>query len=221
MRLKKYHINLYKRFGLFEKGSWLEKPEDIILSLAENLKSKKNVKVLNLGSGVGRNSIPIAKIIGKNNGEVVCVDYLRIADQKLRKNAKEHQVQKYIKSYVCDVREFEIEKENFDLIIAHSILEHLKNRRVLEKVIKNIILGTKENGYNYICLTTELEEIEIPKMRKIKPKIEIPLTFENGKILLKKLYNKWKILKLKRFLTKKLSMKEAGMLFENVNTFFS
>lgn len=197
METKRYHVNLYKKAKLFKKGSWLEKPEKTVINLAKKFKHAKNVNVLDLGSGVGRHSIPIAKLIGKNNGKVLCVDYLKIADEKLRKNAKKYHVEKYIKSYVSDVSKFHIKENNFDFIIAHSVLEHLHNQKSIENTIKNMVLGTKKGGYNYIFLTTNLEEIEISTKNKLKPQIETYLTTENAKELIKKLYKKWKILTLK------------------------
>jgi ubiquinone/menaquinone biosynthesis C-methylase UbiE len=194
---KKYHIDLYKRANLFEKGSWLEKPERPVITLAKKFSRIKNVKVLDLGSGVGRHAIPIAKIIGKNNGKVICVDYLRIADRKLRENAKKYGVEKYIDSYISDVAKFPIRKNNFDLIIAHSVLEHLYNKNTMEYVIKEMIIGTKKGGYNYIFLTTELEEIEISTKNKLKPQIEIYLTTKEAEKLLKKLYKRWQIISFK------------------------
>jgi cyclopropane fatty-acyl-phospholipid synthase-like methyltransferase len=193
---KRYHLDLYKKMKLFEKGSWLEDPEEAVIELAKKL--EKDSKVLDLGSGVGRNSIPIAKIIGKN-GKVVCVDYLRIAIKKLRENSRRYGVEKNIEAHLSDIKDFRIRKDDFDFIITHSVLEHLNSKKSFESFIRRMIAGTKEEGYNYICSITGLQETDVETKKKMKPMIEIRLETEETKRLFRKLYRDWKIISLKSY----------------------
>jgi len=71
---KKYHDYCYDNYTLFEAGSWLHKPVKTVIDLLPMLEGKEEVKVLDLGCGVGRNSIPIAEKMKKSGGKVVCVD---------------------------------------------------------------------------------------------------------------------------------------------------
>lgn len=70
---KKYHDYCYDKYKLFEEGSWLHKPVKTVTDLLHLFDGKENVKVLDLGCGVGRNSIPKAEVIKSKNGKVVCV----------------------------------------------------------------------------------------------------------------------------------------------------
>ena len=93
---KKYHDLCYEQYKLFEAGSWLFKPVKTVMDLMNHFDGQNNLQVLDLGSGVGRNSIPIAK--NKNtSGTVTCVDLLNSALTKLQIYSKEHDVFEVIK----------------------------------------------------------------------------------------------------------------------------
>lgn len=53
--------NYHEQYKLFEAGSWLFKPVKTVMDLMNHFDGQNNLQVLDLGSGVGRNSIPIAK----------------------------------------------------------------------------------------------------------------------------------------------------------------
>ncbi|MED4129164.1 hypothetical protein [Shouchella miscanthi] len=59
MNERAYHEGVYERHKLFEKGSWLYKPLSTVENLLPHFKDKDNVRVLDLGCVVGRNSIPV------------------------------------------------------------------------------------------------------------------------------------------------------------------
>lgn len=93
---KKYHDLCYEQYKLFEAGSWLFKPVKTVMDLMNHFDGQNNLQVLDLGSGVGRNSIPIAK--NKNtSGTVTCIDLLNSALTKLQIYSKEHDVFEAIK----------------------------------------------------------------------------------------------------------------------------
>ena len=83
MEEKKYHDFCYENFSLFESGSWLHKPVKTVIELLEDYKDQEYLSVLDLGSGVGRNSIPIAESMKNRWGKVICVDVLESAIDKL------------------------------------------------------------------------------------------------------------------------------------------
>lgn len=80
----KYHDFCYENYKLFEEGSWLYKPVKTVMDLLPIFKNHEKIRVLDLGSGVGRNSIPIAQEIKNKNGKVVCIDLLDSALDKLK-----------------------------------------------------------------------------------------------------------------------------------------
>ena len=55
------HTEAYTNNVLFSTGSWLSKPVKTVLDLFPYFQKYQELRVLDLGSGVGRNAIPIAK----------------------------------------------------------------------------------------------------------------------------------------------------------------
>lgn len=80
---KKYHDYCYDTYDLFEPDSWLHKPVTTVINLINQYKDHEYISILDLGAGVGRNSIPIAESFKSGNGKVVCVDLLESAIEKL------------------------------------------------------------------------------------------------------------------------------------------
>ncbi|WP_369810001.1 class I SAM-dependent methyltransferase [Gracilibacillus caseinilyticus] len=97
------------------------------------LKDQGYVRVLDLGCGVGRNSIPIAQRL--NKGTVVCVDLLPSAIEKLEYYSHKFEVEEFIESVRSDIGNYTINENEFDLIIAVSSLEHLVSEDILEEVL--------------------------------------------------------------------------------------
>lgn len=66
---KAYHDHCYDNYQLFEQGSWLYKPVRTILETFTTLHETEEINILDLGCGVGRNSIPLAKALGDRDGK--------------------------------------------------------------------------------------------------------------------------------------------------------
>lgn len=71
LKEKKYHDYCYENYSLFEKGSWLYKPVQTVIDLLPMFSGQSPVKVLDLGAGVGRNSIPIVERVKDHGGHAV------------------------------------------------------------------------------------------------------------------------------------------------------
>lgn len=195
-----YHKELYERDKLFEPGSWMEKPDSYLLNLVKRyFENRSGVKVLDLGSGVGRNAIPIAKIVGPSGGSVVCVDFLEIAIKKLQEIAKKHRVDKYIEAHVLDVENFQIDEEAYNLIVAISVLEHgSTDEKHFHESLKRIMSGTKKSGINYLAISTDLKETDEQSGEILPITIAIDLTYEEAEKLLKNYYKDWNMLDIRR-----------------------
>jgi 2-polyprenyl-3-methyl-5-hydroxy-6-metoxy-1,4-benzoquinol methylase len=210
---KKYHDYCYENYKLFEEGSWLYKPVKTVMELLPLFNDKENIKVLDLGSGVGRNSIPIAQRIKKKNGRVVCVDLLDSALEKLKLYSEEHEVQKVIQTQKADIGHFEIKRDEYDLIVAVSTLEHVESEEVLEKVLRRMALGTKKNGINCIIVNSEVEEIDLESKQKLDVMMEINCKTEDMINRLDKIYAGWDVLnKLVKPLEYKIVRDEKDVL---------
>ncbi|WP_088034979.1 class I SAM-dependent methyltransferase [Evansella clarkii] len=192
---KKYHDFCYENYKLFEEGSWLYKPVKTVIDLLPLLEGKTNPKVLDLGSGVGRNSIPIAQVIKNKNGKVVCVDLLDSALDKLKLYSEEYEIEGVIETIKADIGHYEIAKNGYDLIVAVSTLEHVESEDVFENVIRKMASGTKDEGINCIIVNSEVEEIDIGTNENIDAMMEVNIKTEDMLNKLRHVYDGWEIVK--------------------------
>ena len=86
-----YHEQYYGKHKLFESGSWLETADAKIAELGPRLLTTPACRVLDLGAGVGRNAIPLAKALPAD-AQVTCIELLGSAASLLRQYADHHGV---------------------------------------------------------------------------------------------------------------------------------
>lgn len=190
-----YHRNLYLTKELFKPGSWLAKPETRIIGLVDKyLTGRPRVTVLDLGSGVGRNAIPVARKIRALGGKVICVDILDTAISKLDAYARKYHVASAVTGYCQPVEDFRIEPGGYDFIFSHSVLNQLGTRKILRRVIVDIMTGTKKGGINYLSLVCDLEKTDAATGEKLPQDVEVPLTLEEASKLLHDLYGNWQMI---------------------------
>lgn len=190
---KKYHDSCYDTCHLFEPGSWLHKPVKTVLEVLEQFKDYPYFKVLDLGSGIGRNSISIAETMKHRDGKVVCVDLLESAIDKLLTYSKQYGVDPYIEGRLSDIDHFAIEPSEYDLIVAVSSLEHVSSDQALEHKISEMAAGTKPNGVNCIIIGSNVREVEVRTNRELNPMFEVNITTESMLNLLDTAYKGWEI----------------------------
>ncbi|MGY3717371.1 class I SAM-dependent methyltransferase [Sutcliffiella cohnii] len=191
---KEYHDFCYNNYKLFEEGSWLHRPVKTVMDLLPLFNTKENMRVLDLGSGVGRNSIPIAQEIKNKNGKVVCVDLLDSALEKLMQYSRKYKVDEVMETIKADIGQYEIKKNEYDFIVAVSTLEHVESEDVFDKVIRQMTLGTKKGGINCIIVNSEIEEIDIELNENLDVMMEINLKTEDMLKKLNEIYEGWGVL---------------------------
>jgi cyclopropane fatty-acyl-phospholipid synthase-like methyltransferase len=190
-----YHSNFYQNNELFASGTWMAKPMPMVMDMLERLLTHKTeLRVLDLGCGVGRHTIPIAQRLGQTNSEVIGVDLLDEAVDGLRKYAKEYQVDHIVKAEKADVEHYDIEPDHFDYIAACSCLEHVSNKQALVEAIERLQAGTRTGGIHCITMSTSVEEKEINTGRELEPLIELNLPTAEAIAFLEKAYTDWNIL---------------------------
>ncbi|KOY13390.1 class I SAM-dependent methyltransferase [Paenibacillus xylanivorans] len=190
-----YHSNFYQNNELFASGTWMARPMPMVMDMLERLLTHKTeLRVLDLGCGVGRHTIPIAQRLGQTNSEVIGVDLLDEAVDGLRKYAKEYQVDHIVQVEKADVEHYAIEPDHFDYIAACSCLEHVSNKEALVEVIERLQAGARIGGIHCITMSTSVEEKEVNTGREIKPLIELNLPTADAIALLEKAYADWNIL---------------------------
>lgn len=191
---KKYHDRLYENHKLFEEGTWLYKPVKTVISLLDYFKDRSYLNALDLGCGVGRNSIPIAKALKNNNGKVICVDLLDSALEKLIEYSQKHEVASVIETKKIDIEDFIIHQEEYDFIVAVSVLEHLSSKSALERKLTQMVRGTKDNGINCIVSNTNINEVSLKTNTPVQPMFEINVSSFEMLVLLDHIYQGWEII---------------------------
>lgn len=190
-----YHSNFYQNNELFASGTWMARPMPMVMDMLERLLTHKTeLRVLDLGCGVGRHTIPIAQRLGQTNSEVIGVDLLDEAVDGLRKYAKEYQVDHIVQVEKADVEHYAVKPDHFDYIAACSCLEHVSNKQALVEAIERLQVGTRTGGIHCITMSTSVEEKEINTGREIEPLIELNLPTAEAIALLEKAYTDWNIL---------------------------
>ncbi|WP_240762832.1 class I SAM-dependent methyltransferase [Paenibacillus thalictri] len=190
---KAYHEACYERHGLFETGSWLHKPVKTVMDELSCLDPVRPLYVLDLGCGVGRNSIPIAQKLRDQDVTVDCVDVLESALNKLRSYSEQFGVAGCINTYPSDIGDYVITEGKYDFIVAVSALEHLESMPKLKQVLDKMHQGTKPGGINCIVMNTDIQEIDLDSGEELAPQIELILTLDEAEMLLSNVFADWSI----------------------------
>lgn len=188
---KTYHTNYYATHNLFEKGSWLEQCEPEILNIVKtNFCDGRNIHILDLGCGVGKNAIPIAQTL-QQHGEITCVDILSAAISSLEKNAQQYGVSTYVHGISSPIETFQIIENLYDLILANSVLMFLENKKKVADVLQNMKNGSKLHGIHYISLSCDVTELNIQTQKVVPTTTELPFRLEPTILWLKSIYSGW------------------------------
>ncbi len=190
---KLYHDRCYTTQTLFEPGSWLHKPVASVMQAFSLLPKDQPLHVLDLGAGVGRNSIPIAQKMKDSGGTVVCVDLLDSALEQLVAYSKQYDVDALICAQKADVGQYSIATNQFDFIMAVSTLEHVESEDVLTQLIDRMASGTKIGGINALIINTEVEEIELQTKEKRDAFIEVNMGTSEMTNMLSAHYDGWEL----------------------------
>jgi 2-polyprenyl-3-methyl-5-hydroxy-6-metoxy-1,4-benzoquinol methylase len=191
---KEYHEQCYTENELFQVGSWLHKPVPFVLEVIREIPRSASLRALDLGCGVGRHSIPLAKKIGKK-GNVVCVDLLPVALEKLMEYGKMYGVEERLTCIQAEIDDMKIEKGTYDYIVAISSLEHVRSEHLLRDVLERMKTGTRENGIHYLVVNSSLEETDVATGKQLDPLIEVNIETEIMLALLDERYTGWTSIK--------------------------
>ncbi|MBR1972466.1 MAG: class I SAM-dependent methyltransferase [Oscillospiraceae bacterium] len=192
---RKSHIAVYSSHRLYSPGSWLSKPVSTVLNLIPLFSDYKEIHVLDLGCGVGRNSIAVAKAFASISCQIDCVDILDTAIQMLAEYAKIHHVEEWIRGIVSSIEGFPIEKEHYDLILAVSALEHVDSLGSFLDILGQIRDGLRTGGVACLIINTDVVERRKSDGKLFPPQFEIVLQGEKLVRILGRYFNGCEILK--------------------------
>ena len=186
------HTAAYESLTLYAPGSWLSKPVRALEALLPLYAEREGLRVLDLGSGVGRNAIACARAL--KNAQAVCVDILPMAIEKLMENAKTFGVSEQIRGISAPVDGFPIEPEGFDIILAGSVLEHLDSRASTMRTLEAIFRGIRPSGAVMIVMNTGVKEWDVRTGETLDPQFEVNLPPEEVRGLFVDTFRGWEVL---------------------------
>ena len=184
------HVEAYSAHSLYAPGSWLAKPVKTVLELIPRLRGGEAFRALDLGCGVGRNAIPVAKELG---GRVDCVDILPFAIEKLLGNGRNYGVSGSIRGIVSGIEEFAIEKQTYDLILAVSALEHTDSEASFLRKLAQIRDGIREGGAVCLIVNSGVWERDKTTGRALPPQFEVNLPTAELMDLLESCFAGWRV----------------------------
>lgn len=190
------HTAAYENLTLYAPGSWLSKPVPALGSLLPLFAGREGLRVLDLGSGVGRNAIACAQALP--GARVECVDILPVAIEKLRENARTYGVSERIEGILAPVDDFGIERERYDLILAASVLEHLDSREGVVRKLMQISKGIRPGGGVLIVMNTGVREWDTATGEPLDAQFEVNLPPEEVRQLFDQVFDGWQVLWDKR-----------------------
>ena len=189
------HTQAYTSHSLFSPGSWLAKPVKTVLELLPLFEGYTQFAALDLGSGVGRNCIPVAQYFGGIPCRVDCVDILELAITKLNENAQQYGVANSIRGIVSSIDDYEIDADSYDFIMAISALEHIASSSAFEKKLTEIRDGLRHGGIACMIVNSGVIEHDKATGQELPPQFEVNLPTSQMQDLLEKTFAGWQVIK--------------------------
>lgn len=189
---KRSHTKIYTDENLYSSDSWLRKPINTVREIVPLLADRDSIRVLDLGCGVGRNSIFLAQEL---NCSVYCVDILDIAIDKLMDNAREYGVANNINGVVDTIERYAISKDSYDLILAVSALEHVENEDSFKDKLIEIRDGIKDKGIVCLIVNSEVHEKDQATGEVLEPQFEVNIPTSKMRGYISDAFRGWTALK--------------------------
>ncbi|MGV2928465.1 class I SAM-dependent methyltransferase [Macrococcus capreoli] len=188
-----YHNTFYKSAKLYQPGSWISKPVANVMEAFELLENSKPLKVLDLGSGVGRNAISIAQ--KSMDGTVIdCIELLPSAIEILNDNAKDYGVQDKINGIVSSIEDYNI-VNSYDFIIGVSTLEHVNDEKAFELVLTDIRDHLAINGVACLIINSEVQEKDTESRELLVPQFEVNMPTNDMQKLVHNIFRDYEFVK--------------------------
>lgn len=192
---KQSHIEMYSNEELYQSESWLKKPIKTIKDLLPLFKDYKELKALDLGCGVGRNSMAIARGYQDIDCVVECVDILDLAIEKLYLNAGEYGVASNIRGIVMPIEDYVILENSYDFIVAVSALEHVETEAAFKKKLAEIRDGIREKGIVCLVINSNVRENDKATGAPMQAQFEVNLSTADLQKILNQTFAGFTVLK--------------------------
>lgn len=153
------------------------------------------LRVLDLGCGVGRNCISIANQFSCIPCRIDCVDILDIAVEKLTENAEKFHVGSSVRGVVSSIEDYPIQENTYDLILAISALEHVASESSFVSKLNEIKAGIRDSGIVCLVINSDVEERVKETGESIPAQFEVNLSTNKLRRILMDAFDDWQILK--------------------------
>jgi len=204
------HLKIYSEHALFASGSWLEHPVKSVMDLLSYFQGYHSLRVLDLGCGVGRNSIPIAKAFSHIPCMIDCVDIMPYAIKKLKENALVYGVEHSVCGFVSSIEEYKILPDTYDFAIAVSALEHICSRDALVLKLQELCQGIRRGGVVCMIISTDITEQDCQSGSVLQPGFEINLSADGLDEIIKTVFCDFDFLKQTRVQQQYVIPRENG-----------
>jgi ubiquinone/menaquinone biosynthesis C-methylase UbiE len=221
---RKYHEAYYSGHRLFEKGSWLaQADQDLMADLETILEArdkKREVTILDLGCGVGRNAIAMALLLKEKDvkqARIICLDLLAQSIDLLKKYAHEYGVSHLIKAEVKSIDYLNLPTQAYDLALAISCLEHCANKESIAHTLASLCKSLKVCGFLKIEMTTDRQVQDRESGEPVVTYVETALSSKEVEKLLNENLQSLKTQTLKHFPYKEELIKEGRKILWQSN----
>ncbi len=142
----RYHEDLYASTPLGAADSWLVEPDRLVLKSIDLSSGMDPILAFDLGAGVGRHTIPMARGLAAGS-RVVAVDVIPSAIRHLEANCNAAGVSDAVTPIVRDLEEF-----TFDagmaagLIVGFSAVEHVSGTVAMRALLCRCAAATAPGG---------------------------------------------------------------------------
>ena len=192
---KRSHTEIYTNEKLYQSDSWLQRPIKTVQELLPFFDEHTELRALDLGCGVGRNSIYIAQQFKAMVCSVDCVDLLEIAIEKLLENAAERGVSSQINGITQSIEAYKIQRNAYDLIMAISALEHIDSEVSFRKKLAEIRDGIREKGLVCLVINSNVTETSLATNKPLEAQFEVNLPTETIQAFLAEAFSGWEVIK--------------------------
>lgn len=189
------HEEIYTDEKLYATDSWLKKPIKTVRDIMPLFAEYEKLRVLDLGCGVGRNSIYVAECFKGKDCVVECVDLLEIAIEKLLENAEERGVAASIQGIQKSIEKYAIGADSYDFIMAISALEHIDTEESFQKKLVEIRDGLREKGVVCLVINSEVREQNAETGEAVDAQFEVNISTERMQGYLKEVFEGWSVIK--------------------------
>lgn len=155
--------------------AWLKKPVKVVADLLTEFDGYEQLRVLDLGCGIGRNIWLILQRFKDIDCQIDAVDSLESAIKGLMERAKELGVGGYVKPILGFVDEYVIGENSYDLILAISILEHVANKEIFTQKLFELRDGMRRGGIVCLVMNSDVEEVDLETGKNLEPQFEVKL----------------------------------------------